>query len=359
MDDNNKRQRSLSQMPANGTSIGNQKLPLDQIIFRLTSDDQSLTLSDLYALSDLSRYDARLVREHWLDIPTSRRRWLLDRLTEAAMDDLQLQLGRLLRIALNDDDSHIRERAIWGLWEETEGELIAQYIRILQKDDHIGVRKAIARALGNSVLLGELDEIDPSTAVRAEETLLTLVTDPSESLFVRSVALESIAYSGEAGIRQLLEDAYYSPTEEMRVSALIGMGRSADIRWRSLVRAELQNPSAQMRAEAARACGELGNRAATDDLILLLEDDHPEVRHAAIFALGRLGGRDATEALRILANGGDERELAENALEEMSFYADADGAALFDETLDLDDDWDEDPWDDWLGSDEEDLGIYE
>ena len=67
-------------------------------------------------------------------------------------------------------------------------------------------------------------------------------------------------------MRQLIEDAYYSPDESRRLSALVAMGRSADVRWRRLARAELTNPDPAMRAQAAFACGELETQACTPRL---------------------------------------------------------------------------------------------
>lgn len=341
-------------------------LPVDQLLFRLTSDDDSLKPASLYALSDLSRFDAQMVQEHWTDIPIERRRWVVQQLIDLADNEIDLHLGRILRIALSDEDEYVRESAVVGLWEDVGVDLGNEYLRLLRKEDSANVRAAIADALGNYILAGELDEIDASLAMRAEDSLLTIIHDESEPTSVRSKALVSIAYSGEAGTRQLIEDAYYSPDEEMRISALKAMGRSADIRWRKLVRAELQNPSPLMRAEAAMACGELGARSAADALLFMLQDDAPVVRNAAIFALGRIGGKDATEALQIIAQDGDEDEqaAAESALEDLTFYADPDGVSLFDESILLDeddeiDDWEKDPWDEWIGYNEDDLGIYE
>jgi HEAT repeat protein len=125
------------------------------------------------------------------------------------------------------------------------------------------------------------------------------------------------------------------------------MGRSADVRWRSVVRAELQSASSAVRAEAAYAAGELEAKDALRDVLHLLDDDVQSVRLAAIFALGRLGGREAREALEILSASDDEVEAdaAEQALEEMSFYADPDSIPLFDESEE-DDEW-------WERQDEE------
>lgn len=344
-----------------------QKLPVDQLLFRLTSNDDSLTPAALYAFSDLSRFDMNLVQEHWSDIAVERRRWAVQQLCDLAEREIDLHLGRILRIALRDPDEHIRETAVAGLWEDMGTDLGEEYLRMLRKESSDNVRTAIADTLGNFVLAGELDELDPSLAARVEDVLLSLLHDTDEPISVRSHALASVAYSGDNGIRQLIEDGYYSPHEVMRISALKAMGRSADIRWRSLVHAELQNPSPLMRAEAAKACGELGARSAMQSLLFLLQDDAPVVRLAAIFALGRIGGKDAGEALNIIMEEGseDEQEAAELALEDMTFYANPDGVSLFDESGMLDDDddeleeWEKDPWDLWIGSDEEDLGIYE
>lgn len=342
------------------------KLPVDQLLFRLTSNDDTLTPASLYAFSDMSRYDTRLVQEHWDDISSDRRRWVVQQLIQLAESEIDLHLGRVLRIALKDQDEHIREDAIVGLWEELDTSLGEEYLRILRKDSSETVRAAVADALGNFVLAGELDEIDASLAMRVEDALLTLIHDTDEPVLVSAKALESIAYSGDNGVRQLIEDGYYSFHESVRISALKAMGRSADIRWRNLAHAELQNPSPLMRAEAARACGELSAQNAATALLFLLQDDAPVVRKAAIFALGRIGGKDATEALNIILEEGDEdeQEAAALAIEDITFYADQSAISLFDESILLDEDddmdeWEKDPWDDWIGSDEEDLGIYE
>ena len=137
------------------------------------------------------------------------------------------------------------------------------------------------------------------------------------------------------------------------------MGRSADVRWRSLARAELRNPSAAVRAEAALACGELEAKAALDDLLALLSDRHAAVRLAAISALGRIGGNVARDALEtiLLSENAEEVEAAQTALEEMSYYADAE-VGLYDESLDEDDELESDQADDWYEMDDRALGDY-
>jgi len=337
------------------------ELTVEQLLHRLISDAETPGIQHLSALSDLSLREAQQVRDLWSSIPVERRRIVINELVQTALDELDLHLGRLLRIALNDADAQVRAAAVAGLWEEVEGDLVGDFVQMLYNDPDVSVRAAAAKNLGNYILAGELDELEASLAMRAENALLDMVESPDEPLPVRCSALESIAYSGEVGVRQLIEDAYYSPDEEMRVSSLVAMGRSADIRWRGLLRAELQNPEAAMRAQAAIACGELEATAARDELIALLLDPDAEVRLAAIFALGRIGGQEAVEAVETLAAEGnpDEVEAAQTALEEMAFYAERDDIALFDESLDDTDEWDADFWDPWYDADDADLGSYE
>jgi HEAT repeat protein len=333
----------------------------DQLLHRLLHTPDLPSLGELFALSDLSRQDAETLRREWEQIPVVQRRAVVTELVSRAEEQFGLMLGRFLRIALTDPDAETRAAAVRGLWEDDDPDLIGPLVQMMHNDPSVPVRAAAATGLGGFVFAGELEELDSALAMRAEEALLAVLADESVPLEVRRRALESIAFSGEAGVRQLIEDAYYAPDEPMRVSALFAMGRSADIRWRPLVRAELQNPSAAMRAEAAVACGELEAKSALNDLLALLNDREPAVRLAAIFALGRIGGEDARDALEtvILGDNPDEVEAAEQALEEMQFYDQVNAISLFDESEDEEEEWDADPADEWYDLDERELGEYE
>ncbi len=317
-----------------------------ELITRLATDPIFPTVEELFAFSDLTRMEETEVRENWMTIPEDRRHQVVEELTQASESELSLHLGRLLRVALNDESSRIRALAISGLWEEIDESLIGPLVDKLYNDPAEEVRAAAASMLGAYVLAGELDEIEPAQAMRVEEALLSILHSEVEPLTVQCRALESLAYSGEMGVRQLIEDAYYSPYEEMRVSALEAMARSADIRWREAAQAELISPEAAMRAAAARAVGELENRNALPDIFDLLADEEKDVRLAAIFALGRLGGKDAVEVLTAAATSEDPEEAAaaEDALEDTLFFGGENDIPLFDET---DVEWDETEDDEW------------
>ncbi|MBX3053792.1 MAG: HEAT repeat domain-containing protein [Caldilineaceae bacterium] len=315
------------------------------LMARMATDPNFPTIQEFSALSDLTLHDQAIVRREWMTIPEERRYMAVREIISASETELSLLLGRFLRAVLGDESSRIRAMAVAGLWEEIDENLIGPLVDLLYNDHSEEVRAAAAEALGPYVLAGEVDEIDPAQAMRVEEALLAVVHSDVEPLNVQCRALESIAYSGETGVRQLIDDAYYSPDEEMRVAALNAMARSADIRWRDAAQAELVSPDAVMRAAAARACGELEHREALPDLFNLLADDEKEVRLAAIFALGHLGGKDAIEVLTAAATSEDaeEAQAAEDALEASLFYTGTD-IPLFDES---DTEWDEELDDDW------------
>ncbi len=343
------------------------RFSVQELMQHLVNRTETLAGEDLFVLSDLSRQDAAIVRQEWPLIPTKQRQALVESLVELAKENIDWLLGRFLRVAIEDSDETVRRIAIDGLWEEKEHDLLGPLTQMLHHDPSEQVRAAAAGALGAYVLAGELDELDAALAMRAEEALLSILNNDEEPISIQARALESIAYSGETGVRQLIEDSYYSPDEELRVSALVAMGRSADSRWRGLVRAELQNPSTRMRAEAVRACGELEIKKAETALLALLEDEAQEVRLAAIFALGRIGGKKAREALRAVTQDDDtiEAEAADAALEDMLFFGTESGDTLVDEEgasaedLDEGDDGDFAPWDTAEDLDDDELGRYE
>ncbi len=352
-------------MLASGEYAPEPTLSTAELLQRLIDAPGDVAPNEYFALSDLTREQVESVRRLWKEIDPAARRRTVEFLALAAEQYLDVELTAFLASILDDPDEDVRRMALELLDDsEPTPALLGPIIQRLQQDSADQVRAAAAAALGHYVLAGELDELDAALAMRAEEALIAILTDQAEPLVVQRKALESIAYSGEIAVRQFIEDAYYSPWEEMRVSALTAMGRSADIRWRRMARAELRSPSPAMRTEAALACGELEAKAALSDLLDLLADDEEIVRLAAIFALGRIGGKQARRALEELAAGDDnEAEAAELALEEMLFYtgADAMDSPLFDEGEDEDVLDDLDPWDDWEDDDDdadEDLGEY-
>ncbi|GAB4565613.1 MAG: HEAT repeat domain-containing protein [Anaerolineae bacterium] len=313
-------------------------------------------MSTLFHLSDLDRRQLQAVQELWQTLPVSRRRWIVRNLVELAEERVELYYNPIFRWLLEDPDAEVRKQAINGLWEDEDARLIAPLARLLREDPDEGVRAAAATALGQFVLLGELGEIDAAVAMGAERALLATIHTREESLEVRRRAVESIAYSSEAGVRDIIRDAYYDEDERMRISAVFAMGRSADSYWREVVMAELESETPAIRFEAARACGELELREAVPSLNLLLqEEEDVEIQQAALWALGRIGGPEARRILLAYAASRDEaiRDAAEAALEELAFTDDALSFTLFEFDGDMGDDFGDDDESFWDGDDED------
>jgi HEAT repeat protein len=168
----------------------------------------------------------------------------------------------------------------------------------------------------------------------AEQALLETLRSAEEDFEVRRRAVEAIAYSGEAGVRDIIEAAYYDEDEKMQSSALFAMGRSADLYWSKLLVRELDNPNPELRFEAARACGELETQQAVSRLIQMsMSDPDREVQQAAVGALGRIGGREAREALETFYESEDEvlSEAAAEALDEMDLLGESVAIPLYED----------------------------
>jgi HEAT repeat protein len=158
--------------------------------------------------------------------------------------------------------------------------------------------------------------------------LLTAIHLKGEGIEVRRRALESVSYSCTPEVLEALETAYYDEDEQMRLSAMLGMGRSCDRRWTKIVLEELESSSAAMRYEAALASGNLTLREAVPTLTRLLDDADPQIRDAVIWSLGQIGGDQAKQALLVALEDADEDTAA--ALEEaLAEHALSDGDLEF------------------------------
>jgi HEAT repeat protein len=233
----------------------------------------------------------------------------------------EVDFDPVFRWGLNDSDAAVRATCVEGLWENEDLRLMDEFLDLLTADLSDQVRAAAAQSLGRFLLLGELGKVDFERCRPAFETLCDIISQEHEAIEVRRRAIESVAYVGSDDVVALLEDAYDHPNEKMRVSAVFGMGRSADARWIDTVIQELYSTNPEMRYEAARACGELEARAAVPRLAALIDDPDQEVQEAALRALGQAGGDTARRLLLTCCEEGNEavRSVAAAALEELQF----------------------------------------
>jgi len=275
----------------------------------------------LYHLSSLAAEDVVRVREVWLGLPVELRRRLIAQLVEMAEADFEVDFGAIFRLELEDEDAAIRAAAVEGLWEDEDVRLVPLLAAALREDEAAIVRAAAAASLGRFILLGELEKIRPDTQAVAYEALLAACRDIEEDVEVRRRALESLAYTDNEAVAELIRAAYDALEEKTIVSAVFAMGRSANTRWAPRVREKLCSPNPELRYEAAWACGELQLSEAMPELEELADDADPEVQEAALWALGQVGGDKARQILERYCHTDDEatRVAAEAALDELEF----------------------------------------
>ena len=306
----------------------------EQILLHIGNTSEPLVTRYLYSLSGMTREGLVQFQQIWPSIEVGRRRLLLHSLVELTERSFEVNFDPIFLVAMGDEDSEVRAAAVDGLWENEDQALVGPLVHLLRVDDAPKVRAAAAMGLARFVLLGELEKIDRAPAMLAEEALLETLRSGEEDLEVRRRAVEAIAYSGEAGVRDIIEAAYYDEDEKMQASALFAMGRSADAFWRKVLVQELENPNPELRFEAARACGELETGSAVPKLVQMSTNDPDrEVQLAAVWALGRIGGRAAREALEAFFESDDEAlsQAAAEALDEMDLLSESVAIPLFED----------------------------
>lgn len=296
----------------------------EQPLQSLFDPETPLTASNLLSFSAMSEEEAAHFRTRWEGGPEGRRRELIDLFATIAEDNPEADFETVFRIALDDTQPDIRIHAIEGLWECRERWFLNRLVALAEQDEYVPVRAAATSALEKFVMLGVFEELRASLAQRVEEALKRIIDNQQEPVEVRRKAIEALSPSLDASVNDIIRDAYYSSTPELKLSALYAMGQHCDDGWLPVLLTELKNRDPAVRFEAARACGELGDDRAVPALEELTKEVDSQVQEAAIEALGRIGGDQARRALRRCLNQGDARvrEAARAALEELTFGED-------------------------------------
>ena len=304
---------------------------INLLIRHLADEETPLAVARLYHLSDLSEEELAQFRRAWPDIPLERRRRALGFLIDIAESNLEVDLEPVFRTCIRDADKEVRARAVEGLWECEDEDLIEPLLSMAQNDSAVLVRAVAVSALGRFVLLGELGRLSPQRQMAIEEILLALVRSSGECVEVRQRAVEALAYSSRNEVPGIIESAYYHQDRRMRVAAVFAMGRNLDARWQPLLLDELRSHDSELCYEAARACGELELISAVPRLAELLDDPDREIQEVSIWALGQIGGPTARQVLQAHYEAIDQedealREAIEDALGEVAL---ASGAVQF------------------------------
>jgi HEAT repeat protein len=146
---------------------------------------------------------------------------------------------------------------------------------------------------------------------------------------VRRHALESLGYSSNPDVVELVESAFEQESIDWKVSALVAMGRSADDRWEDRVLRCMLDDNDRIRKAAVQSAGMLSLKSARVPLLRMLEnEDNGEVMSAAIWSLSQIGGEDVQIYIENLIDQTEDDdelvEFLEEALDNLAFTEDLD-----------------------------------
>lgn len=275
---------------------------------------------DVRALSDLSRDRRRRLGRAWPDLAVQVRRDIAETMGSLQQENVDLLFGRAFRVALEDDDAVVRQRAVSGLWEDVSSDLEATLLDLVQSDPSTDVRAEAAHALGRFAqrAVEQDGSDDDSSILRA--TLLRIAEDETQHELLRCQALEALGVFGGADVASLIESAYASDEPSLMTAAVSAMGRSRRVSWLESVVAVLEDEDIELRETAASACGAIGDAAAIADLAAAALDPEHAVRVAALNSLAAIGGKAAIRVLETAANDEDyaDRDAASAALNRLN-----------------------------------------
>jgi HEAT repeat protein len=292
-----------------------------QVIVELRDSASPVRHTSLIQLSGLSGTEVRDMMSSWNEIDANRRRELLDRMTELADDNIELDYSTLFRACLHDEDEGVRARAARSLWDSDDRTNIRPLVGLLTRDDSAEVRAAAATALGKFVEMTEEGKLIRREGQKIADALVGVIENPQEHLETRCRAIEAVAALTSEKVHSIIEQAYRDDDIRLKQSAIYAMGRRSDSSWLPTVLRETGHVEAAIRYEAVTASGHLGDEDTVPHLINSLNDEDSQVQLAAVNSLGLIGGDLAQRALAQAMQRGDDaiKEAAEQALEAMDF----------------------------------------
>ncbi|HEY6072544.1 MAG TPA: HEAT repeat domain-containing protein [Anaerolineales bacterium] len=300
------------------------QVPFQSVVDALL-DSKPFPAAYLQFFSDMDPRSLKLLMEAWPQVDANRKYSLLKDLEALAEENTLVSFEELGRSLLNDADPIVRAGAIRLLNETDDPKLVPVYIDMMNSDENEDVRAEAAGALGEYVILGELEELAPKFLQASEAALLQKANGEDKSS-VRRRALESLGFSSRPEVITLIESAIKRQDPEWKASALVAMGRSNDDRWQDLVIQMLLHEDPVVRLAAVDAAGDLALAPARLILIGLLdEEEDDDIISSAIWSLSQIGGEDARVLLESLASEAEDEELLaflEDALENLAFTED-------------------------------------
>ena len=302
----------------------NETTPTIQCISEILDSGKRINNSKLTCLSNLNNDEMDFLTAALKDTDLERRREIVSHLAHLSEVDFRLDFSRVFTLFLLDPDEKVRMEAAAGLEREDNYILIKPLTKVLKEDVSAQVRAAVAIALGQFALQGELGNLPGYYSEKVYNALLEVLENKRELNEVKRRALESISPYNLPRVKELITAAYHTDDIKLKASAIYAMGRNCDLAWLPTLLIELNNNEAEIRYEAASASGELGAEEAVPHLVAMVNDSDDRVKEAAIKALGEIGNEPATQALNKLVKNPKPviRNAAKSALKEIEYCED-------------------------------------
>ena len=299
-------------------------MAIDVFIRAIADESEPLSDAPFHEASDPSPSEVIDFDRFLSTLDEEERRVVLTTMVEQAEENLELDFTSIFRHFLRDEDDHLVQLGIEGLWEQEERWLIAELVDLLRSERSAQLRAASAVALGKFPVLALEGKIPSQEGALIYRVLMDYLEDEIEDLEVRRRCMEALAPYNTEEVRGYIRWAYDDEDQDLRSSSIFAMGRTGELSWLPTLLLELESSDAAVRYETANACGELADQQATPQLVELLNDEDPEVRLASIAALGKIGGAEARRALIDCVQDGDAAmsEAAHAELENLQFLDD-------------------------------------
>jgi HEAT repeat protein len=302
-------------------------------------DDDLPSDTVTYGLSDADEDDRDAIYQVWQQQNVTYRRVLLQALIEITSSEFQYNYRIMGLIALEDDDSMVRQLGAELIADVDAISIMHKLIDQTQHDTALPVQIEAVRALGNFIRKGELDELPLEKTLPARERMVAILEDSTQIAELQNVALEAIAHCSDERLTGWIQRAYQSGDTDARRSAIIAMGNSCDERWNDYILEELQSDDFDIRLVAARSAGALEIADAVTHLESLIADTSREAQIVAVQSLAEIGGARAMHLLEKamqIAEEMDDADMIERIDEAMSEAEFMSGQSMFDDV----------PWDD-------------
>ena len=296
-------------------------IDFDEVISALLNENEIFPARFLSRFSDLIPEELDSLKSIWADIQDSRRIALMEDLEELAESNTLMFFENTFVYAMDDENSVVRQIAVRALWESDDKNIIPKLFELLDNDPEEIVQGQAALGLGYYIYLGEIGKI-PEELLNKIVDKLILILDLKIDRRIKMKALESLGFSGDSRLPNLIEESYESEDEEWITSALVAMGRAADEQWHPHVMDKLDHANNQIRLEATKAAGSLEIISSETALLNLIQDEDDEIRMAAAWSLSEIGGDDAQSALEMLIEETEDEEeldLLQSAMDNLAF----------------------------------------